>query len=267
MSATPLLITYDNKPDENTHRFVRTLKAHAWEHIMLGEGDVWEGWSTRMKAYRSCLAALPDDKVVILSDARDVICVRGSKAFMKAYASYKKDIVVCMELTCGGKFDVPDDFNCVQCVPLARYWKFHGITEQPRRKFVNNGLLAGTVRALRELLEWSIANGFVDDQLALGSYVNAFPDRVALDVEAHLLHTTSFGFNAGIQSIHVQKHDSPTFAELFGRGAFFLHMPGSSGKGQSVVYNTVAKFVDGGIHDRMLREPYGYAEPEWDEVF
>ena len=264
---TPLLITYDNKPNENTHRFIRTLKANAWDHILLGEGDVWEGWSTRMTAYRSCLTALPDDIVVVLSDARDVVCLRSPKAFLKGFASYKKDMVVCMELMCGGKFDVPDTFNCVQCVPLYKYWAFHGIAEKPLRKFVNNGLLAGTVKALRELLEWSIANEFKDDQLALGSYVNAFPDRVALDVEAHLLHTTAFGFNAGIQSIHIQKHDSPTFAELFGRGAFFLHMPGVAGKGQGVVYDAVSKFIDDGIHDSMLREPYGYAEPEWDEVF
>ena len=95
----PLLVTYDNKPNDNTHRFVRTLKANAWDHILLGEGDVWEGWSTRMKAYRHCLASLPDEKVVVLSDARDVVCLRGSKAFMKGFASYKKDITISCDLT------------------------------------------------------------------------------------------------------------------------------------------------------------------------
>lgn len=265
--STPLVITYDNKPTEATRRFLRSLSSNAWEYTLLGEGDVWEGWPTRMKAYRSYLATLPDDKLIVLSDARDVVCLRGSKAFAKAFASYKKDMVACMELMCCGKFDVPEDFRCVQCTPLSRYWTFHGITALPQRKFVNNGLLAGKVKAILSLLEWSLEHKFTDDQLALGSYVNAFPDRVAVDTQAHLLHTTSFAFNAGIQSIHVQKEDSPTFAELFGRGAFFLHLPGVEGKGQKVIYETVSKLIDEGIHDRGLRAPYGYAEPEWDEVF
>jgi len=265
--ATPLVITYDNNPNENTYLFIKTLKSNEWDFTLLGENDIWEGWPTRMKAYRQYLNTLPEDKVVVLSDARDVVCLRGSKAFMKGFASYKRDLVVCMELTCCGQFDVPEKFRCVQCTPLTRYWAFHGITDLPHRKFVNNGLLAGKVKAIKTLLEWSLEQKFTDDQLALGSYVNTFPDRVALDTRAHLLHTTSFGFNAGIQSIHVQKEDSPTFAELFGRGAFFLHMPGVGGKGQKVIYNTVSKLIEEGIHDRELRAPYGYAEPEWDEIF
>jgi len=264
---TPLLITYDNKPTENTLFFLNTLKTNNWDHVLLGEGDVWEGWTTRMNAYRNYIKTLPDDKIVVLSDARDVVCLRTSKAFMEAFQSFKKPLVVCMETMCGGYMDVADDFNCVQCKPLTNYWKHHKISSLPIRKYVNNGLIAGNAKAIRTLLQWSIDNKYTDDQLALGNYVNTFPDLVALDTSASVLHTTLFGVNAGIQNIHIQKEDSPTFSEFFGRGAFFLHIPGCVNKGQRVIYESVCKSLQLGLHDKQLRTPYGYEEPTWNQKF
>jgi hypothetical protein len=64
--------------------------------------------------------------------------------------------------------------------------------------------------------------------------------------------------------INLQKTDSPTFAELFGRAAFFLHIPGIAQiKGAKVVYKTVKALVESGIHDTLLREGYNYPEPAW----
>jgi GR25 family glycosyltransferase involved in LPS biosynthesis len=266
-TTRPLLLSYDNKPTETTEFFMKTLTSNAWQYVLLGKDEVWEGWHTRMNAYRKYLDTLHEDKVVILSDARDVLCLRGPHAFMEAFRSFKKDLVVSMELLCGGSLDVPDTYNCVQCKPIARYWNFYNISPKPLRKYVNNGLIAGTARALRSLLKWSLDNKYTDDQLALGNYVNTFPELVAADTGADLLHTTNFGVNAGIQYIHVQKQDSPSFAELFGRSAFFLHIPGLGGKGQSVLYNSVRKTLEEGACDKQLRSPYKYAEPAWNEVF
>jgi hypothetical protein len=263
----PLIVTYDNNPTETTKFFLKTLEKNKWNYKLIGEGETWKGWTTRMDAYNTFLQTLPDDKVVILTDARDVVCLRGPKAFMKGFQSFKKEIVISMELLCCGKFDPPEDFRCVQCMPLTEYWKHHSITVLPKRKFVNNGLIAGKVSALKVYFKWIIEQKFTDDQLALGNYVNAFPELVALDTEAILLHTTSFGVNAGIQSIHIQKQDSPTFAELFGRGAFFLHIPGCINKGQAVIYDFVKKTLEAGACDATLTASYKYPEPEWDEIF
>jgi hypothetical protein len=106
-----------------------------------------------------------------------------------------------------------------------------------------------------------------NDQSAFGDYINEYPDRVACDVDASVLHSSVFGVNAGIQNIHIQKRDSPTFAELFGRGAFFLHIPGLTAKGQRVVYEQVCAILGHGLSEKLLRDPYGYAEPKWNEVF
>lgn len=265
--STPLLISYDNAPTDTTNLFRKTLDSNKWDYKILGEGEKWEGFMTKINAYNNFLKTIDDNRIVIISDARDVVCLRGPKAFTKGFESFNRDMVVSMEIFCGGYYDVPADFRCVQCKPLTEYWKYYSITSLPIRKYVNSGLMAGKASALKHCLSWIIDNKFTDDQLGLGNYMITFPERVAADIDASLLHTTTFGVNAGIQSIHVQKHDSPTFAEFFGRAAFFLHIPGMKGTGQCVIYNYVKTMVNTGASNDILCEPYKYKEPEWDEIF
>jgi hypothetical protein len=88
-TSVPLVVTYDNAPNEFTYYFTKTLNRQEWDYKIVGEGEVWEGWQTRMKAYRNYLYTLPDEKIVVLSDARDVVCVRSPRAFMDAFHSFQ----------------------------------------------------------------------------------------------------------------------------------------------------------------------------------
>ena len=266
--SVPLVVSYDNAPNEFTHYFTKTLNRQEWDYTIIGEGDVWQGWQTRMKAYRDYLYTLPDDKIVVLSDARDVVCVRSPKAFMDAFQSFNKDIVACMELICAQTFEQPTATHALaNCQPLHAYWKYHGVTTLPKRKFVNAGLLSGKAKALKVYFDWAIQNDFKDDQLALGNYLNAFPQHIAADHDASMLHTTNFALNAGVKDIHRQKHDAPTFAELFGRGAFFLHLSGANNPGQKIIFEFVRMMLDAGACDTTIGKPYKYAEPKWNEIF
>lgn len=271
---TPLVISYDNKPNEQTQFFCKTLTDNKWDYEIIGEGEVWEKlqFSKRVMAYYNFIQHLPDEKIVILSDARDVVCVRSPKAFLDGFRSFGKDLVFSMELSCESKIDLPSGYVPSGTNPLHNYWSYYK-RSPPMRRYLNAGLMVGTVRALKICLLWvhdaMKTSAFPEcDQLSFAHYMDTFPDRVAADTEALLLHSTNFGLNAGILKIHVQKQDSPTFAELFGRGAFFLHVPGSGGNnGQRVVYDQVCLIIDSGVCDSLLREPYGYAEPAWNEVF
>lgn len=264
----PIVLSYDNAPTENTLFFEDTLKKNKWEYKLIGKGDVWKGWPTRTRAYKAALDSMYDDQVVVISDARDVICMRSPRAFMEAFAEFGTDIVASSELFCEGRED-PDERPEVhtQCMPLRAYWKHRGFETPPDRQFINAGLLCGKAKALRAFYAWALEKGFVDDQLALGSYALAYPDRILCDHEAKLLHTTNFGVNAGIQSIKKQARDSPSFAEMYGRGAFFLHIPGCVNKGQKEVYESVKRLVQSGVSDAQIRTPYGFPEPTWNETF
>ena len=263
----PLVVTYDNKPTENTKFFLQTLENNKWNYKLIGEGETWQGFTSKLNGYANFIKTLDPTQLIIVSDARDVVCLRGPKAFKKGFESFNKDLVVSMETTCCGLFTPKPESKCVQCVHLTEYWKYNSVTNLPDRKYVNSGLVAGKAAAVLDWLEWSITNKYNDDQYALGSYINAFPQKIGADVHAILLHTSTFGINAGIQSIHIQKNDSPTFAELFGRGAFFLHISGVGGLGQGCIYEYVKLMLTAGANNDRISRLYKYNEPDWDEVF
>jgi len=263
---TPILISYDNKPTENTLFFEGTLKRNGWSYKFIGEGDTWKGYvATRATSYKKYLETIPKETLVILSDARDVVCLRNPSAFTQGFRSFGTNILISMELFCEGKLDPPPDHDKTkwQCEPLDKYWTHLGI-KQPIRKFANAGLMAGKAGALADMLGWIIDKGFTDDQLGVGNYMNTFPDKIAADYDAQLVHSSTFGCYAGIQDVQVQATDSPTFAELFGRSAFFLHVPGLHLKGQRLVYDQVKQMIQRGVCDSMMTSLYeGFKEPGW----
>ena len=259
----PVVITYDNAPSENTQFYIQTLKNNNWEYIVIGKDEKWNGWITRMTAYLHILKTLDPNKVVLLTDARDVLCLRSSASFMDAFAHFKSDMVACMELMCDNRIEIPDNYIGNQCHPITNYWKYHGMPP-PIRQYVNNGLLVGKAFKLIEVLQYGIDNKFIDDQKALGSFINTYPQSVGTDINAEVFHTTCFGSHAGLFDVRMQSDDAPTFSELFGRGAFFLHIPGIMHvKGAKVVYNITKSLLEAGVSDGLLRAGYPYEEPVW----
>ena len=80
------------------------------------------------------------------------------------------------------------------CPNLSEYW---GNVKRPKRQFVNTGLIAGKAKDLLEMynwcINWVVENNVNDDQIAMGNYMNSFPEKVASDHDIKLLHTSTFG--------------------------------------------------------------------------
>lgn len=260
----PVVITYENEDgNANAENFYRSLRVNGWQYIRVGAGEVWEGVINKIIAYRKALDLFDDRQIVVFSDARDVFCLRPPKAFLGGFESFDGDIVLSAEIFCEGKHIVEDDYKGWQCVSLSKYFKYHNMTPKIR-KFVNSGLIAGRVHALKHMYQWIIDNGFSDDQLGVGCYMNAFPEKTRLDSDAILLHTSTWGVYSGIYAIHRQKHDSPSFAELFGTGAFFLHIPGIKFVGQGLVYKLVKTHFELHTSNEFLKL-CDYKVPGWDD--
>lgn len=264
----PIVITYENDPTNAGSIFFReTLARNGWSVKVVGEGETWIGFLSKIRAYRAACDTLPDDQVVIFSDARDVVCVRPPRAFLDAYTYMNAEIVVSAEVFCDFQTSVSDDYVGKVCVSLAPYYRKRGI-EPGLRPFVNSGLIAGTVGALRTMWQWILDKGHTDDQIGVGMYMNAHPEKVRIDSDALLLHTSTFGIGAGIYMIHTQKHDSPTFAELHGCAAFFLHIPGSDPEkalhGQQYLYKIVVEYLRTHSGDALLKL-YEKLPPKWDQ--
>jgi len=264
--SVPLVIGYDNILDknENTKYFMNSLKKSGWEYAIISISDTWNGFDDKISGVRLFLDTLPDDKIVVISDTRDVICCRASKQFIQGFKSKEKDLIVSMEVLCHGKFE--SDVPRGPCVPLTKYWQTNKREQRPLRKFVNDGLICGKVSSIRKFYSWANNNKEKDDQIALANYMNTFPTEMYADDTAELFHNSAFGYYGGILSYKNQIQDSPTFAELFGHGAFFLHIPCLSDDGQKAIYKYAKVMLDLGASPSVIIRK-GDAELDYDGNF
>lgn len=244
----PLVITYCNKFKstnfENTRRFVETLKNNNWEYLILGEGEEWKGFISKMIAYKNYLKNINSDKIVIISDAHDVYCIKNSKLFINDFKNINKKIIVSMEIFAEGSINYKSDKEYVQVTWLGHYFEYNNINYNIiEKKFVNSGLICGYAKDLYNLFDWMLTNNFTDDQKALGAYMNLYPNKVYADISNKLLHTTTCFVNGGLHN-NSQVVDSPSISELVGQQSYFLHIPGINGsKGQNFLYESIYKIL------------------------
>ncbi len=256
-----LVISYENDMANNINSqlFQTTLERNGWKYLFIGEGEQWNGFKTRIMRYYNVLKNLDGNKIVILSDARDVLCLRNPLTFINSInkiTDIENKIIISTEMFLVGHMNWNDEqINKAllknkhyfwQGIPVNNYWKYYDMKE-PLRKYVNAGLILGKVNNLVQAFEWIINNNFNDDQLGFASYSNTFPEKVTLDFNAEILHTSTFGVNGGLYD-EKQKYDSPTLSELLGLHSYFLHIPGSFvSKGQTHVYNIISKMLETNI--------------------
>jgi hypothetical protein len=265
----PIVITMDTKPDEYSFRFLKTLTKNGWAFRLIGSDTEWKSFFDRIILYRKEIATLDPNRLCVVSDCRDVLCMRSSERFMEAFITFKSNLIVSAELLCGGYTDPKyrqHELTKYNCEPLYQYWEAKGyaLDNLPPRKYVNAGLIAGYAKDILKMYDWMIAKGIEvrekDDQVLMGMYLNAHPAEVTVDTEASLMHTSTFACTGGYLNKE-QAKDSPTIAQILGHSSFFLHLPGlSAKKGNYIVYNMVATLIDAGFCHKNLLDAYGVKE-------
>ena len=247
----PLVISYCNSDvnntNANTDNFIRTLKNNDWNYTIIGRGEKWVHFvETRTKSYLRYLKNLNPKQIVVISDARDVFCVRNKHNFIKDFHKYNKKLLVSMELFAEGTMNYEPSKTYFQVTFIENYWKLNNIDHNKIiRKFVNNGLITGYVENLINCFQWIIDNNYTDDQKGLGGYINTFPELFYADINADILHTSGAFVNGGIQDKVIQNEDSVTFLELTGVKSYFIHIPGLHGsKGQKLAYDEINKTLN-----------------------
>jgi hypothetical protein len=249
-SLPPLVLTVESAPldapeAENAANYARTLRERGWDFRVLGRGAPWRGVITKMFHYAAALRALPANRLVFLTDARDVVCQGTPDGVEEAFAELTERtgamMLASMEMFCDGLplNPVPHpDAARAHCVDLRPFWAARGV-EDPygtdggagvERPFANSGLLAGRAVALLAFVRYAIAEfeagRVARDQVALGRWMNDNPRFVAPDLDARLLHTSGSGVYNGCAHPR-QATDGPNLGQLvWGRGARFLHVPG-----------------------------------------
>jgi GR25 family glycosyltransferase involved in LPS biosynthesis len=281
----PLVLSYENDLQNNqkAQMFKKTLKKNNWQHIFIGEGIKWNGFNDKIKGYYNFLVnnKLSDDKIIVISDSRDVFCLKSSDFFIEQIKDIVENkIIISAEMFLLSHMDWNEEqISTVisknpqyfwQGVPLNEYWNFHKISPIPFRKYLNSGLIIGKAKHLRKSFKWILDNNITDDQLGFSMYTNKFPDLVHLDYDAFVLHTMTSNICGSLYNNNIQKLDTLTFNELLGFSNYFLHIPGNGvSKGQEYIYNIVYALFNNNIIEKNMFDIYNikYQFPIRDDYF
>ena len=264
--SIPLVLSYENDINHNNSiMFRKTLQQNSWDYLFIGQNTKWTGFKDRIIGYRNYLQSITDDKIVILSDSRDVFCLKSPENFIKNIKSITdKQIIISAEMFLQGQMNwsekqiqesISKDPNYFwQGEPLDNYWKYlNKEYNLPFRKYLNAGLIIGKVSLLKKAFNWIIENNYNDDQLAFSRYTNYFPETVYLDYDAIFLQTSTGFVNGSLYNHSIQITDCPSFVELYRLSSYFLHIPGlPNSKGQKIVYDNIFKLFESNLIKNMF---------------
>jgi hypothetical protein len=139
-----------------------SLEKFGWNCTILGLGQKWQGWITRMKLYSEFAKSQSSDTIVVFVDAYDALTVRNSEGFQALFESFNSDIVVGAEFDCGGN-----------CVPVTNWWSVHkDINNTNGNLYVQGGCIVGRAHALAKMYDWCIDMKFCDDQIGIAHFIN-----------------------------------------------------------------------------------------------
>lgn len=143
-----------------THRermfdcFVESCKRQNVKLQLLGFGEKWRGFGWRWTLIKEYLETLPEDDVVVVTDAFDTIVLKGEEDFLKNFHAFKSDVVFSTEPPANEIFF------------LVRYYRYRIFGPGP---IVNGGTYMGTVKGLKEFIAGLTYEDNTDDQRLLSN--------------------------------------------------------------------------------------------------
>ncbi|KAJ3085479.1 Procollagen-lysine,2-oxoglutarate 5-dioxygenase 2, partial [Quaeritorhiza haematococci] len=180
-------ITYASSCTIGLNRLAESVAKQGIPLTVIGHGKGWRGWGLRLRRIHDYLVSVPDQRIVILTDADDVFLSPGCSA---------RDLVT----TFTTDFSTPIVFGAEKaCFPDPHTWPLYkdpakdGGKETPF-KYPNAGGYIGRAGAVRELLRKTYHNDCQDDQRTIQ--------------QAHLANV-SYYYEEGEGYVLYDKHDTP----------------------------------------------------------
>lgn len=198
-----LLVTVATERIPAVNEWECSARRQGFQTKILGEGLVWNGYSTYQRLLRDFFAEYqgPSTELVAKVDCYDLLVV-GSPAELEAkYRAYNVGIVAGGEKLCAQ--------NCFQHTQAVNNDTY---------KWVNGGMVMGTVSDMYTLYTWCYDNFQDDDQVAIGMYTEMFPSHVAIDGKQSMV--------ANFYSLKEIEWDGTRYRHtLTGEYPVFLHTP------------------------------------------
>src|ERR1019366_9035955 len=154
-----------------------SLARLGYEYLILGRGEKWGGWKWRTAKYLNILANCTE-RIVVLSDATDVMFVEPPSELVRKFRKMKVPIVMGGERgLCTGKFK----YDLSARKEMVNIYKKR---DSFAYRFPNAGLIIGYTTPLLRLL--SMNTEAVDDQAGFVSLHRDTPSLFKIDSETKL---------------------------------------------------------------------------------
>jgi hypothetical protein len=222
----PLVISFQNKEDDvHTKNLKASLEYWKWDYLVIGAGAKWLGFGTKLRGYIEKLKSLTNrDRIVVLSDATDVIVNHSPEVFLKNYLRISQwngqhrivsssEIGCCVHAFfnhCPGSFLVSDGTRKDRALPTDKNELHHegkwmdemlnvkrveGYGKQEDNasyNYLNSGMIVGRAKDLLTMFEYLKFDENEDDQALITEYFFQFPERIQLDYSNVLFSNANF---------------------------------------------------------------------------
>ena len=203
----PLIISYCNKETLSFYNFINSLNKYNYKYKILGKGEVWNGFMTKINAYYNYVKSLTKNKLICILDSYDVLaCSSFNKRDIKK-------VIVGSQIDC-------KDYNCIE---LNNWWKLNFLKKQNNNHYANSGFILGYSNNILSLLKFMIDSGEKDDQMALCKYIEKYPKDIDIDINSEYVATIL------PIDFHKYKWSNNNILNIeTGKSPLFLHTPGMS---------------------------------------
>jgi hypothetical protein len=241
INSTPLIVIYETDTNnENLQKLKYMLTKNGYEYIILGQGDKWKGFGTKILACLKFYKTLNPERIVVQLDARDVLVNQPFDYFMKLISGYKdildKKLIISTEPDVlilpafafpPGSF-IDRNLNRIrstydETLQLHHQYKWNNEFDRiNKNKFnkVNAGMIFGKVKNFINVYEIIKITEKEDDQILLSELYFIKPELIHLDMNNVFFTNVCFYQNCVIEGdIYKNKETNtePVFIQTPGK--------------------------------------------------
>jgi hypothetical protein len=232
-----IILTYENESYESTksNNLIRMLKKLGYPYVnIVGQNEIWNGWTGRTNAYRNFMDSIPNKNAYIcVCDGRDVLPNTSYDNLKKVISeSYNGKIIFGSETYCCTGFLETDAELKSQHLERMKEIKKSKSDTKTDAYFLNYGLAFGKIKDFIRLFENLDVNKKDFDDQAEVALLFQNNDEVELDYDEKL------GCNiAGIEDTNLAYSMWPYLLIADRRNATpcFFHFPGKNAKYESAL--------------------------------
>lgn len=177
------VLTLATKDDGYYNALSISAKNNHINLVTLGFGQKWTGFTMKINLMKNYIESLPDDDIVVISDAYDVIILQDSHTILNKFYSFNKPIVISR--------DANPNFL------ISRYFQYKAF-KPCNNNYICAGLYMGYVWAIKLLYAEMCKNNNCiendkDDQIMLSNTCNNndfYNKYINIDTEYKIFYTT-----------------------------------------------------------------------------